>query len=176
MHKPLTKEQSRFVADNHNLIYSLLYSMKLNIDEWYDVAAIGLCKAGATYEEESSKFSTWAFFIMKREILFEKRKLSASRREGEKSLVYYEALMNESQGNGNFLSCLPDERVDVEKEAIINVVYDDFKSTLKKDRDVKVIEMLTDGMTQSQIAKELKISQPQVSRIRKKLMIEFQDL
>mgnify|MGYP001317500519 CR=1 FL=1 len=47
----ITDEASELVEENHNLIYSLLHKCHLNIEEWYDIAAIGLCKA-ANYMRE----------------------------------------------------------------------------------------------------------------------------
>ena len=45
----MTEEQRKLVEDNHNLIYSFLQKYHLTIDEYYGLAAIGLCKAGKTY-------------------------------------------------------------------------------------------------------------------------------
>ena len=41
----LNDEQRKLVADNHNLIYQYLIDNNLPQDEYYDIAAIGLCKA-----------------------------------------------------------------------------------------------------------------------------------
>ena len=55
----MTKEQQKLVEENHGLIYSFLAKHNLPIEEYYDLAAIGLCKASITYQNETT-FSTYA--------------------------------------------------------------------------------------------------------------------
>ena len=47
----MTRESQRLVEDNHNLIYKFLRNHNLE-DDWYDVAAIGLCKAANNYNSD----------------------------------------------------------------------------------------------------------------------------
>lgn len=47
----MTDEQKQLVEQNHNLIYFYLYRHNLSIEEYYDVAAIGLCKAAITFKK-----------------------------------------------------------------------------------------------------------------------------
>ena len=54
----MTDYQKQLVTDNHNLIYRFLQKEKLNMEDWYDLAAIGMCKAAKTFNEGTSKFST----------------------------------------------------------------------------------------------------------------------
>lgn len=37
----MTDYQKQLVTDNHNLIYRFLQKEKLNMEDWYDLAAIG---------------------------------------------------------------------------------------------------------------------------------------
>ena len=62
--KQLTPEQQKLVTDNHNLIYSLANAKNIDLDEYYDVLAIGLCKAAITFDETKSKFSTYVYACM----------------------------------------------------------------------------------------------------------------
>lgn len=48
----MNDEQRKLVENNHNLIYAILHKYNLPIDEYYDVAAIGLCKAAITFDAE----------------------------------------------------------------------------------------------------------------------------
>ena len=66
----LTQQQQQLVEDNHKLIYFYLYRNSLSVDEFYDVAAIGLCKAAITYNGQT-KFSTYAYSCIKCEIFNE---------------------------------------------------------------------------------------------------------
>ena len=82
------------VEGNHNLIYSFLNSHKLSVDEWYDVAAIGLCKAGLTYmPDKGYKFSSYAYRVMTNEVRAEMRKLNSERLITGKESVSYDAFM-----------------------------------------------------------------------------------
>lgn len=81
----LNNEQRKLVEENHNLIYSFLNKQALSIDEWYDVCAIGLCKASLSFNGDT-KFSTFAYkcmlnsvrSVMRRNNLFNIETLSLS--------------------------------------------------------------------------------------------------
>ena len=70
----ITEEQKKLAEENHNLIYRFLSKYNLSIDDYYDIAAIGLCKAAMTFDKSKSKFSTYAFKCMYMIMLHEKRK------------------------------------------------------------------------------------------------------
>ena len=61
---PLTEAQRRFAAQYHALIYGFLLEKKLEIREYYDIAAIGYLHAVQRYFTEKSlhryRFSTIA--------------------------------------------------------------------------------------------------------------------
>ena len=84
----LTQQQQQLVEDNHKLIYFYLYRNSLSVDEFYDVAAIGLCKAAITYNGQT-KFSTYAYSCIKCEIFNElHRQKSARKIPMDKQLSY----------------------------------------------------------------------------------------
>jgi RNA polymerase sigma factor (sigma-70 family) len=67
----LTAEQKKMVEDNEKLIYFALNKYHFSIDEYYDAAAIGLCKAAQTYTpNKGSKFSSYAVFCIRNEIYY----------------------------------------------------------------------------------------------------------
>ena len=47
----LTKEQKELVENNHKLIYYYIHKNGLSLDEYYDILAIGLCKAALNFDE-----------------------------------------------------------------------------------------------------------------------------
>lgn len=65
---PLTEPQRRFAAQYHALIYGFLLEKKLEIREYYDIAAIGYLHAVQRYFTEKSlhryRFSTIAWRSM----------------------------------------------------------------------------------------------------------------
>lgn len=61
----LTDQQRDLITDNHKLIYAFLQSHKLNLDEYYGVAALGLCKAAHSYKpDRGATFATYAYRVM----------------------------------------------------------------------------------------------------------------
>ena len=46
----MDEHQKSLVTENHNLIYSFLKKYNLDVDEYYDLAAIGLCNACINYD------------------------------------------------------------------------------------------------------------------------------
>lgn len=72
---PLTEEQRLLVENNHNLIYYYANRNRLDLEEYYDVLAIGLCKAAKYYNESSGyAFTTYAMKALKNEHLQHMRK------------------------------------------------------------------------------------------------------
>lgn len=55
----LTEEQKRMVEENHNLIYWYCHKYNLDIEEYYGLFAIELCKAIQSYDPTKSKLSTY---------------------------------------------------------------------------------------------------------------------
>ncbi len=80
--RALTPEQQKLVEDNHNLIYHILNKMNLDIEEYYGLAAIGLCQAARNYSNTKAKFSTYACFIMRAVIHNEFTRKNAQKRDG----------------------------------------------------------------------------------------------
>ena len=71
----MTKEQEILVIENHNLIYYFIHKYNLSIEDYYDICAIGLCKAANTYDDKKGiKFSTYAGVCIENEIKQELRK------------------------------------------------------------------------------------------------------
>ena len=63
--RKLDEKQKKLVEENHSLIYSFAHSHNLPLDEYYDILAIALCKAGMTFKPElGHAFSTYAYKIM----------------------------------------------------------------------------------------------------------------
>ena len=66
MDMPLTKEESAFAAEHHNLVYAFLKMKRYPVDEFYDIAIFGYLRAVRTYLGREDlrdlyKFSTIAY-------------------------------------------------------------------------------------------------------------------
>jgi RNA polymerase sigma factor (sigma-70 family) len=65
----LTAEQKKLVEDNQKLIYFILNKYHYPVDDFYDLAAIGRCKAAAKFDPENGcTFSTYAMQSMWNEL------------------------------------------------------------------------------------------------------------
>ena len=66
----LTPEQAAIVEDCHSLIFKALHYFRYDPDEYYDVAAISLCKAVQSYPVSgvSCSFRTYAFTRIHRDL------------------------------------------------------------------------------------------------------------
>lgn len=166
----MTKEQEQLVTDNHNLIYWFIQKKNLDIDLYYDVLAIGLCKAAIHYNEsKNSKFATYAVVVMDNEYKAECRR-------------------NMSQGRRCDTLCSLDELIHNEKgdifprsELITNglTVYDEIipynLEDILTDTQLQLVRLYMLGFTQDEISKQLNYSQSYISRlltqIKKKLEV-----
>ncbi len=72
---PDTATYHQLVEDNHNLIFAFCNKYNLDRSEYYDLAAIGLCKAAMTFDPSLGfRFSTLAYRCMFNELTREERK------------------------------------------------------------------------------------------------------
>lgn len=166
----ITEEQRKLVEENHNLIYSFLQKYKLSVDDYYGLAAIGLCKAGSAFDVSKSNFSTYAYKCMFNEIMHEIRKKTRARMIPEYQIVYYQAELNDNNGGdtAKFMNYIPSKE-NVEDNVISEIIFDEYASKLK-ERDKKIFSLFREGYKQREICKIVGCSQPQVSRVKKKLV------
>ncbi len=79
----LTPEQQKLVEENHDLIYHMLNYHRLNHEDYYDIAAIGLCKAALIFKKPKKvQFSTFACHVINNEIVNEFDYRNAKKRTG----------------------------------------------------------------------------------------------
>lgn len=159
----LSSEQCQLVEDNYYLIYWFLKKHQLSIDEYYDVAAIGLCKAAKLYDSQRGfKFATFAYAVMLNEFRMTKRKT-------EKSVVPYIHLEDTpiSAQDATYANIIADEADYFESIESVLCVQTAMKklNTKLSERDMKILGLYLNDMKQVEIAKRFGITQAQVSRI-----------
>lgn len=152
------------------MIYTFLQKYHLTIDDWYGLAAIGLCKAAKTFVPGKSSFSTYAYKCMFTTVYSEKRKERQAKTIPDNVIVYYQKEFDESNGGDacTFLNYIPSKE-NVEENVLSEMIFDEYSEKLK-DRDRRIFELFRDGYKQTEIGKVVGCSQAQVSRVRKKLM------
>lgn len=141
----------------------------MSIEDYYDLAAIGLCKAGSKFDGSKSKFSTYAYKCMFTTVFAEIRNRKAEKRIQDYQIVYYQAEFDDSNGGDTsiFLNYIPSNE-NVEDNALSEIIFEEYMNKLK-ERDKQIFILLSDGCKQREISKIVGCSQAQVSRVRKKL-------
>nr|DAF59881.1 MAG TPA: DNA directed RNA polymerase subunit [Siphoviridae sp. ctwDi18] len=155
----MTKEQEQLVTDNHNLIYHCIHKYKGTIEDYYDVCAIGLCKAAILYDTSKGvKFATYACVIIENEI----RQLLRNNKKKYSVLMYSLDMTfnNTSDGTGeisygeNMTTGLSayDEILPYQLDEVLNA------------QEYKVVVLTLQGYTQLEIGNIIGKSQAQISR------------
>ena len=164
----ITEEQKRLVTDNHNLIYSFLTKYNLTIEEHYGLAAIGLCKAGLTYNGDKSKFSTYAYTCMFNHVMAELRKENSFKRIPTQQIVYYQAEVKNDDGEiTSFMNFIPSGD-DIEGETLSKISFQEYVEELNS-RDKRIVGLFADGYMQREISDIVGCSQSQVSKVKRRL-------
>jgi len=164
----MTTEQKKLVEDNHNLIYSFLRKVNLDIEDYYDLAAIGLCKAAKGYNPDKGlAFSTFAYRCMRNQVGQEFRKENMQKRSGDKEILYYDKVIENEDGSTAAFRDLMPAQTNVEEEVVTSCTLRDALEHLD-NRSRRIFYLLSQGYTQCEIAAELGISQPSVGRIQRK--------
>ena len=133
----MTDGQRKLVEENHSLIYDYLWKKHLSIEEYYDLAAIGLCKAAITYDGDKAAFSTYAYHCIHNEIGQQLRKYYSSKHIPDELVGSLQHIVELKDDGVTLEDCIGDV-VDVEEEAIINVTLDKFYSRLN-DAELKIL-------------------------------------
>ena len=160
----LTKEQQELVLNNHNLVYSCIKSYNLDLDEFYDVAVYGLCKAALNYDESNNtKFSTYAYVVMGNELKMELRRIN-NRKKCE-SDVSLNSLVETQSGNeyAELIDLIPD---DYDFEAISNIKIDFIKMlSILNITELKILSLLINGYRCTEIGEKLNTSRAYIYRV-----------
>lgn len=161
----MTKEQEQLVTNNHNLIYFIIKRLNLSIDEYYDIAAIGLCKAAMNYDvSKGYNFSTFATSIIINEIRQEMRRLSSLKWIPQEIIISIDEPIKSIEDGSLTVKDTLRSNKNIESDILTKLIFKDYVDTLKPlHRDI--LELRMNGHTQREIAQMLSITQSMVSRV-----------
>lgn len=171
MEGQLTKQQQKLVEENHNLIYGFANKKNIDIEKYYDILAIALCKAAKSFDQDKGKFSTVAYRCMENELYKYWNSLRSKRITPDEMIYSYDALRigEDFDVQDNYLNTIADNcYVDdiVESDILKNTLFN-----LLNEKDQMVAELLINGMIYEDIAAQLKCTKQmvgyRVKRIRK---------
>lgn len=144
----LTEEQAKIVEENHSLIFWYLHKMNLNIEDWYDLLAIELCNS--VMKHDASRGSLANYFKLRCDgVVSKEYRKSKSLKRAHEKIRYVE--------NVHGVEDPFDLTAHIELKEILNGPYG------------KLLTMKYEGYTQTEMAKELGISQTYVSKMLRQL-------
>lgn len=176
--------QEQLIIDNHNLVYHVLKKMNLynQLDEYYDIAIIGLIKAAKNYDETKKiKFSTFASTCIKNELLCYLRS-HQKRNLINNTISLDEVIYQSSDGEDIFLKDKIPGNVNIEEEIITSEQIEKLYKIISSLSQIeKFILEYSYGLnnklvlTQYQLAELTGMSQANVCRVRKKVLTKIKE-
>ncbi len=136
-------------------------------EDMISIAYLGLCKAAASYDKDTRvKFATYAYRVIKNEILMEIRRRTKKR---DNEFLYQD--LYERDKEFCLEDIVPEGRScfeSIEEEWIYSVIEG---SSYLDEREKKIVfRLVLQGRKQKEIAGELGITQAQISRLQNKAL------
>ena len=169
---PLSDEQRDFVAEHHNLIYSFANQRNIDLEEFYGILAIALCRAAQSYDESKGTFSTYAYIWMdsclKRYWLTEYRKM----RRAPSEPVSLNEYVNSDDGNDTELQDILDDSSITTHLDDTAVIVEEFLKTLTPDQRT-IAEGLMSGYSEVAISKNFEHTRAWVNLEKGKILRKY---
>lgn len=149
----LTLEQQKIVEDNHSLIYGFANKHGLDLEKYYGVLAIALCKAVSIYDDTKGKLSTLVYKTMRNEVSQEIRKERCLKRNPPEVLKEYS-----------------DDLFQSPEMLCTDLTLETKKLLIELDEiEQSIIQAKIDGMTIKEICEEFGVSRSVVNKTLAKL-------
>ena len=172
----LNVKQQHLVEDNHNLIYSFAHSKKLDLEEYYDLLAIALCKAALVYDKNKGMFSTLVYMCMDNEIKLIKRKENAQKTIPKYLIdsLDYIYTSDDDDVENSLKEIIIKDMFPAPDESVVNaIMFNNFYYQNLDDRERTIVDLVFEGKNQTDISKKLSVSQPQISRLIKEIKTKW---
>lgn len=174
----LNYEQQQLAEQNHNLIYSFAKSRKLDLEEYYDVLAIGLCKAALVYDKNKATFSTLAYKCMSNEYNKIIRGQTVQRKIPDNLISSLDAVISVSEEDGSETTLYDYIKKDIfpipDSSTITNIMFDKFYNNKLTKQEQKIVKLLAQDRTQVEISKLMGLTRQRIGaiigKIKEKLM------
>lgn len=146
------------IAENHNLIYSFLNKYNYNIDEYYDIVAIGLVKAVRSYNPDKGKLSTWAYKIMSNEIKqsFRKNKLMGN-------ITSIDCVLSDADGELRLVDILGSKVIT--EDEVVYIADIDLNTKYLNLTEIELLASKVMGKTNRVLAEEYGCSTAYISKV-----------
>lgn len=149
----MTDKQKKIAEVNHNLIYDYANRNGLDINEYYDILAIGLCKAAIAYNPlVNEKFSPLANRCMKNEMIDYYKSIQKKDCIPANNIVYYDASVKDNDGVR--IDNILHSNCNLDDNFISNEIFDEMLNLLtEKEKDV--VTLILQGLKKLEIAKKM---------------------
>ena len=169
----LNYEQQQLAEQNHNLIYSFAKSRKLDLEEYYDVLAIGLCKAALVFDENKGTFSTLAYKCMSNEYNKIIKKQILKRKIPDNLLSSLDEVISVSEEDGSETTLYDYIKKDIfpipDSSTITNIMIKNFYNNKLTKQEQKVFRLLVQDRTQVEISKTMGLTRSRIGQIMDKV-------
>lgn len=152
----LTDKQRELAAKNHNLIYWFAHKNNISIEEFYDVLAIGLCKAARSFDNNKGEFSTFAYRCIENELKTHWKSLN------KKSIIPCELISSYDNDDYDFNLLEKISDCQTQDHIMYAIMSKEFIEVLN-DKEKNIYRMLLNGMKQNEIADELNCKRQNVT-------------
>lgn len=153
----LNYEQQQLAEQNHNLIYSFAKSRKLDLEEYYDVLAIGLCRAALVYDENKATFFTLAYKCMSNEYNKIIKGQTVQRKIPDTLISSLDEVISVSEEEGSEITLYDCIKKDIfpipDSSTITNIMFDKFYNNKLTKQEQKIVKLLAQDRTQVEISK-----------------------
>lgn len=167
----LNKQQQLLVEQNHQLIFGFIQKKKLDIDEYYDLLAISLCKAAKSYQSDKGKFSTWVYAIMENDLKQHWRNTTQLQKviPAEMIISYDAPLESDEDSEYTLLDILPDTNIEDED---FRMRYNDLLDKMN-ETEKTICQMLMNGARGTDIIERLGITRKKYQYIKARIKEKY---
>lgn len=164
MHKTLTVAQQQIVEENHNLIYHFAKLRQLDIDDYYDILAIGLCNAAMMFDLNKGTFSTFAMKCMSNELNTYWRSLQADKHIPEDLITVYRPYVKDGSDSSDPLLISFPDTTSIYDIVNRNILYERIIDLLtEKEKDI--LHFVLNGESQVGIAKKMNCTKQNINNV-----------
>lgn len=159
-------DRKKLAEENHNLIYWFCWKNHLDIEEWYDIIAIGYMKGINSYDETKGvKLSTYLIKIMKNEYLLVLRNKKYAKYIPDEEILSldFEYKFDKDKESYNILDFIVNENSFFENNVCFkNDIKKAFSELKISKRNYEIFIMRLQGDTLEKIASEFGITRERV--------------
>jgi RNA polymerase sporulation-specific sigma factor len=171
----MKNEKSPLVLDNEALVRFILkgYAWRDDYEDLLQEGRLALFQATKKFDPTKGKFSSFAGRYIRNSVLRVLRAENREKRRCPGEAISLNEAASPQDGQTELLDLLPDERVDVEKEAMARLMLDEILPGLES-RELRILLMRTQGYGYCEIAEVLGLSRQRVQQLLHNIGLKYE--